>query len=771
MKNYLQLTIIVLLCIACHKNSIVKRILVANDTALKKAIKEATPGTEIILANGIWKDVGIKFYGLGTETNPIILKAENSGQVFLEGKSFLHLGGKHLQVDGLFFRNGYSPKNSIISYQISEDSTAFHSKISNCVIDGFTKPSRLTNDHWIEFYGKHNTLSNSYISGKSNDGETLRVFQTGNQHNSNYHQIVHNYFGPRPRKGGPRAETIRIGDSKTHMTPGFVNVSNNYFEACNGEVEIISDKTNFNTFKDNIFYKCEGSFVLRHGSFAKVDGNIFIGDDDSDFYGGIRVINTGHWITNNYFYKITGSEFRSPLALMNGIPKSQLNRYRQVTDVVIAHNTWVDCKSPWQIGVGQNMKSANVLPAVEIRSAPPIRSIIANNLIYNRNAEKTLVINHDNIDGILFKNNILDNNGLPFTAFNALKHQKIEMKQFNPWLFAPVNGQDGSIKDTYQGFEFDKITTDLFKSERKHQNYVGAISNLTGAENFKIDKQKYGPSWFSTEKAVSKPTHFKISSKPNELAIAIEKAKSGDVIELTDERYTISSSLKIDKDITIQYKGKNKAQFIFKGKTNAALFEMQPKGFIRLKNIMLKGKKDVLAFAPLSKNMASAYNIIVENATIDGFEYVLKASKGSFSDTIKMTNTVIKNCENGFVLAAEQKGDYNAEMVTFTHCSFENINKNIVHFYRGGYDESTIGGILKIKNSTFKNCGKSEKTGVLIKSRGIVNVFINDNTFLNNPIQLVAVLWGVKNNHHSNNSFVNSGKIKVEEQQKLDILY
>ena len=130
------------------------------------------------------------------------------------------------------------------------------------------------------------------------------------------------------------------------MTPSYVNVSNNLFEKCNGEVEIISSKSNFNQFKKNIFFECEGSLVLRHGNYANVESNIFIGNDNSKFIGGIRIINTGHWVTNNYFYKIKGNEFRSALAIMNGIPKSPLNRYNQVTDVVIAYNSFIDCKSP-----------------------------------------------------------------------------------------------------------------------------------------------------------------------------------------------------------------------------------------------------------------------------------------------------------------------------------------------------------------------------------------------------------------------------------------
>ena len=40
----------------------------------------------------------------------------------------------------------------------------------------------------------------------------------------------------------------------------------------------------------------KGSLVLRHGNYAIIDGNVFIGKGESEYFGGIRVINTGHWI-------------------------------------------------------------------------------------------------------------------------------------------------------------------------------------------------------------------------------------------------------------------------------------------------------------------------------------------------------------------------------------------------------------------------------------------------------------------------------------------
>ena len=48
---------------------------------------------------------------------------------------------------------------------------------------------------------------------------------------------------------------------------------------------------------------------------------------------------------------------------------------------------------------------------------------------------------------------------------------------------------------------------------------------------------------------------------------------------------------------------------------------------------------------------------------------------------------------------------------------------------------------------------------------------ISNNTFTNNPVKLIALLWGAKNNTHSNNKISNSGKILVEENLKQKLIY
>ena len=171
--------------------------------------------------------------------------------------------------------------------------------------------------------------------------------------------------------------------------------------------------------------------------------------------------------------------------------------------------------------------------------------------------------------------------------------------------------------------------------------------------------------------------------------------------------------------------------------------------------------------------MSSLYNLTVKNSNISEFDFVLKAYKETFADAITFTGSSIKDCANGLELSEEtnDKGDYNTEFLTIDKCEFTNVASNVIDYYRGGYDESTIGGNLSITNSTFTKSGGSEENKVLLNHRGIVNVNLANNTFKDNPVKLVSVLWGAKNNTESNNQVSNSGEIITQENIKLKIVY
>ncbi len=771
MKKTIFILSLVLLLVACKQQVAINTINVTNIEELNTAIENSKAGDRIVLANGVWKDVEIKFRGQGTLENPIILSAETAGKVSIEGESYLKLGGQFLVVEGLYFKNGHSPSRAVIDFRINEEEIANNCIVTNCVIEDFNKLKRDNSDLWVNFWGRHNQLKNCYIAGKTNRGPTVRVNLGGIESINNYHQIVNNHFGPRPVKGGPSGETIQLGNSSTSMAPSYTMVANNLFEECNGEVEVISSKTNFNEFRNNVFYKSEGSLVTRHGNYCTIDGNYFIGDSKNENIGGIRIINTGHWVTNNYFLNLKGKSFRSPLAVMNGIPKSPQNRYNQVTDVVVAYNTYVNCDSPWQFGVGTNIAQADVLPKSEIRSARPIRTTVANNVIYNDKANETIVVEHDKTDGVTFKNNIVDNQGVNIKDYEGgIALASLELKKISDNIVIPTGVPD--TVNPYMGFDFNMISKDLFGNSRADNNSIGAVVNSNMPNPNILDKSKYGADWFSNEMEVNEPiTH--VVDKVADFQTKINEADNGDIIALNEGVYTIDKPLVINKTITIQSKDKEKAQIIYTGNSNTPLFEMYPKGMLTLNHVILKGNTSNYAFASLKENMSNHFGLTVSGCEISNFSYILKAYKETFAERITFENSSFSNCENGLELSEEinDRGDYNTEYLTVNNCSFNSIKANVIDYYRGGYDESTIGGNLLVSNSTFTNCGSKEQNGILLNTRGIVNVNISNNKFQNNPVKLIALLWGAKNNSHANNEISNSGEIKVEQNLKLKLMY
>jgi len=179
-KKGFLLIAVTILSFSCGENSNQKDIYVEDIVALNEAIVKANPGDEIVMTNGDWNDVQIRFVGYGKEKQPITLKAETAGGVIINGKSDLKLGGEYLVVDGLYFAQGSSPSRSVIEFAINKDTIANHSRITNCVILDYNKPQRNQTDLWVNFKGRHNELDHCYIAGKSNRGPTVRVDLEGN---------------------------------------------------------------------------------------------------------------------------------------------------------------------------------------------------------------------------------------------------------------------------------------------------------------------------------------------------------------------------------------------------------------------------------------------------------------------------------------------------------------------------------------------------------------------------------------------------------------
>src|SRR5947207_2789662 len=103
MKKLFAFTTGILIAASCFAGTIP----VKNIEELNRANKMAQPGDVVILQNGNWSNVVIKLNCNGTETQPIVFKAQDPGKVIINGASQLRLGGNYITVDGLYFTNGY----------------------------------------------------------------------------------------------------------------------------------------------------------------------------------------------------------------------------------------------------------------------------------------------------------------------------------------------------------------------------------------------------------------------------------------------------------------------------------------------------------------------------------------------------------------------------------------------------------------------------------------------------------------------------------------
>jgi poly(beta-D-mannuronate) lyase len=341
---------------------------VGTPAAITAAMATAQPGDTLTMDSGTWTDAAIVFRGQGSNDLPILLRALSPGAVTLTGKSTLRIAGTYLSVDGLAFRGGYAPSGAVIEFRDpSNGAGSSHCRMTNCTIADYNPPNDSTDYKWISLYGAYNRVDHCALSGKTHSGTTLVVWLSNTP---NYHLIDHNYFGPRPALGYNGGETIRVGTSDWSMYDSFTTVESNVFDRCDGEMEIISNKSCGNIYRYNTFLNSKGTLTLRHGNRCRVEGNFFFGNGISTT-GGIRIIGEDHVVVNNYVAGTNGTGFRAALSMVDGIADSPLNGYYQVKRAVVAYNTFVGNYRTFDIGAGKS--SSNVLPPLDCR--------IANNVV------------------------------------------------------------------------------------------------------------------------------------------------------------------------------------------------------------------------------------------------------------------------------------------------------------------------------------------------------------------------------------------------------
>lgn len=369
---------------------------VKSASEISVAMFSARPGDTLLMENGTWVNQRISFVGHGTELNPIVLRAESLGSVVLTGNSTLRIGGEWLVVDGLHFNGGQPASGAVVEFRAQ--GPAYHCRLTNSAIRNYNPPEIGMGYKWVSLYGQHNRVDHCYFTGKTNAGALLVVWKNSDP---DFHRIDHNWFSDRPPLGENGAEIIRIGTSDWSMYDSNCVVEDNLFQACNGEIEIISNKSCENIYRRNTFRACDGTLTLRHGNRCQVYQNFFLGDH-VEGSGGVRIIGEDHWVYNNYFENLEGQSYRSAISLVNAVPDSPLNRYFQVKRALVMYNTVVNCHHSLTIGAG----------ADEEKTLPPLDCTVANNVMFHEDPCDYLVQYEDEPNNLVYMGNIMYGAGM-----------------------------------------------------------------------------------------------------------------------------------------------------------------------------------------------------------------------------------------------------------------------------------------------------------------------------------------------------------------------
>ncbi|MCS3801234.1 chondroitinase-B domain-containing protein [Niastella sp. OAS944] len=673
--RYIYFLVIALLAHGAQAASI----LVSNPQQLNNALTNAQPGDTILLDKGNWKDVALTIETNGTKEKPVVIAAATPGAVQFTGNSFIKFGSDYVVVSGIHFVDGFAEKGAVIEFRKNNDKLANHCRLTNCVIDSYNKPGRFDNENWIILWGQYNRIDHCTIGNKLTGGTTIIVELNDERSQQNHHEIDSNYFNGRLPLGSNGGETIRVGVSRYALTSSRTNIHHNYFERCSGEVEIISIKSGDNQINCNTFLECEGGLVLRHGERNTVSNNVFFGRN-KPYTGGVRVINPGHTVSNNFFVDLAGERFHSAFSVLNGVPNSLPNRYVQVKDVQIHHNTFINCKSI-VFGAGKDPE----------RTAAPQNVVFRNNFIASKG--KRLYEDANNDGGILFSGNT---------------------------YVAP------GVTTIVKGFTAGKGLDTLI-------NIYPMIKHDKGIDIEQLpvmNAKETGAAWYTPSKPTltASVTYSVSAAQSKQLAAIVAKAKAGDIIQLTDTGlYQIEEPLVVRTLLTI--KGA-KSQLVNVGeKSLPAFIVIENGGSVTVENIQFnsayKSYDDVqAAISTTVKPMNSHYRLQVNNCEFFNFNEssfaCIRGTKSTYADSVIITNSLFHhNSGTGIDFSSEKddKGIYNVAHLVVTGCVFTNMLSTAINVYRGGNDESTTGPDVLIDHCTFNEV-ENRMQGCVVKLLG-----------------------------------------------------
>lgn len=636
-------------------------------------LKKAVAGDRIIIEAGTYRDVDLKWKAVGTKQAPITVEAK-PGTVLITGRSSLVMGGKHLVVSGLEFRNGYPSRRSVVEFAGGKD-FAQDCNLTRCVIDNYNTEDRSQSKSYIYLSGQRNRVDHCELLRKYNLGVTLLVNLNGANNLNNHHQIDHNYFGPREVYGSNGAETMRIGTSQQSYEISATTVCDNFFDRCSGEVEVISIKSCDNIVRGNYLWECEGVVALRHGKRNLVENNTFVGNGKRNT-GGVRVVDSNHVIRNNIFVSLAGQRFFSALGVMNAVPNSLPNRYVQVSDITITDNVYVDCTN-LEFGTGAD---------AERTSAPRSIDFKRNRLFVSGTQNPFQMV--DKASEVRFADNIMNKNleGLP----SGIKIAKVKLPMV-PTYQQMISRTIGKLSETAKTAKAEACTVMVAKDADLPQ----VLAQAEDGDAFVLQGDEY-----KLVKTVLVQKNVTIRSA------------SGKTL-LRSVGTSVPHLMTIDNGGSLEVEG-----LVFDGR-------LEPGGSSPETGIST------------ANTMTTPYKLKVNNCKFINFGEngcaAIRGQKSTFADSLIVTGCLIADCSGGgvdFASEKDDKGRYNAENMLIENCEFRRLLGTPVNVYRGGSDESTAGPYVTVRNCFFYDCCNKQR-GSVLRLMGPQYLRVSDCQFFN----------------------------------------
>ncbi|MGJ8640035.1 MAG: chondroitinase-B domain-containing protein [Opitutaceae bacterium] len=432
-----------------------KTTLVSSHGELKKALSKLKAGDTLELSEGTWESVEISISAKGTEEKPIVIKGAPDGKTVIAGRSWVGIGGRHITVSDLYFRGVEPPEGmeGIMTFRDARKREAENGRLTNCVFESCNPRDPIRRYKWVQLYGRENRVDHNLFANQRHNGVAIQVrMSTADAQ----HRIDHNHFVDRPEGDGNGFEMIQVGQSQDSEKVGSCLIDSNLFERCDGEIEIISNKTCGNTYRGNVFIESAGTLTLRHGNDCLVEGNVFIGKGKKGS-SGLRIIGTGHTVRNNYFEGLYGRT-GGVIVFYTGIEKSPLNGYFAAHDVSVENNLLVNSLGTgmYLIG-GYGERGRTILPTgIEIRK----------NLIHLSGTEAPQVVG--DLPDVQFAENIVTfGKEVDRTDMNGLVKKKLTLARGERGLF-DVFDESGE-----PAFHYDETEPQL------------------------LNRSEVGPSWFT----------------------------------------------------------------------------------------------------------------------------------------------------------------------------------------------------------------------------------------------------------------------------------